>query len=199
MYSGVPVNSNPFAIAQNAKIDLSHFCAEKSALYRHAIWTPWMMFGKVYATDAVMLVECDPERAIAFEVAFGPRPDVLKRMKVFKTMPGSQEFNRLPAVKGPESGDPRWRESIVCHECCKWDPEYRKECDACSGEGKYDSLLDSAGERVPFMGSDFARRYLWLVALLPRVWATVTSIDEGAVMAFKFDGGRGLLMSLKEV
>ena len=161
-----------------APIDLAPFCLDGPSISH--INEPWCVDGKTYATDGRIAIEVDAE---------GPPPKG-KRPGVFELLENhtATEWHPCPEVEGPPEGfDGRWVELEFCNGC---------DCGRCSGN-EYESPSEDEFEGIEvFSGLDVGRRYLWLVSQLPNVEIGVASpqLKRGHAIAFRFDGGRGLLI-----
>jgi hypothetical protein len=76
------------------------------------------------------------------------------------------------------------------HDC----PSCTCTCDRCDGSGKEDPDKDVS---VDIGGVPFAARYVRLIQALPGIEVSAT-IDGNIPMPFRFNGGEGLLMALRE-
>lgn len=189
-------------------MNLTDFCAPN----RFRLAAPWREGNYVYATTGQIMIEVaaadypeitaegeiDPADAFADMWPTGAVP--------WQPMPpvGPQTMQECPDCegKGFESKDCPTCDGRGYCECSKCGDEH--DCGECDGEGEVLSdvkcaACDGQGERfLPadqrLCGSLYAGEYCALLAGLPN--AHIAPSRDGNGLAFRFDGGRGLLMKL---
>ena len=72
---------------------------------------------------------------------------------------------------------------------------HRHECGNCDGTGSLMDIVEEAREPVEVSGVKFGKQLLWLIKQLPN--AKLGPVVEDAPTGFVFDGGRGVLRSMK--
>jgi len=181
----------------------------------HRFSGPLWHQGTLYITDGRILIEMQnqtqPEGAWLDDgERFHPpkaegektwqRPISLKT--VAECMNGvGQCCELMPAVDGPpEELDRLWQSMDECDRCDgrgwrECDMGHEHDCDECSGEGMTLNTNPAAHERLFIAGVTVARRYAWIVSQLPGV--TVGKADGVDALAFRFDGGSGILMAVR--
>jgi len=161
---------------------LRKFCATEDDPF-HYTHEPWYANGVILATNGHVLVEIkdDWRRANA-----GPEKSFPNVDKLFAENPGT-DFIAIPPPSEP----------LIC-DCCigsgkqipiMEDDESVDTCLACNGSGE-------AMTRVRIGYADFQARYLRLLASLPN--CTISPNGNKLPAAFRFDGGRGLLMPMRD-
>jgi hypothetical protein len=164
-------------------IDLQQFC-EKEGSGRPYLERPWSRGEYTYATNSHILVRV-PRRADVPEDDAAPS-------KVESVVPSfDRPFVSMPKVEIPLF-TPADEECEDCggsgfeHDC----PNCDCECDACDGSGKVTTSDESV---VPIGHSIFAAPYIRQILMLPGLQVSLGS-DPSEPMAFKFEGGIGVLM-----
>jgi hypothetical protein len=183
-------------------IGLRKFCAESGS--RLAIDEPFIQDGWQYATNGII--------AVRIPAAEG-EPDT----------PPNEKQRRRPRMKDVftpiVAADDKWTAwphvdpcstctatgLVLCEECngegqcnqCKCKSEH--ECGFCDGEGKVECDLCCANGSLEhrFGNAELARKLAYLVSQLPNVQYVPQPEAEGAVR-FKFDGGEGIVCSLRQ-
>lgn len=72
---------------------------------------------------------------------------------------------------------------------------HRHECNNCDGTGSVMDLVEEAREPVEVSGVKFGKQLIWLIQQLPN--ARLGPVSEEGTTGFVFDGGRGVLRSMK--
>lgn len=168
--------------------DLKKFCSTDEC--RPNIQQPFLRDGYVWATNGQILVRISPiEDVLEYPTA----PDVAG---VFQKGFVETSMRRLRAENLPDVLDP-----IDCEDCdgrgsehdC---PSCNCRCEACDGTGMENPEKFTS---VDICGALFSLRYIRLLSELPDVMIPEKPVASIlAPMPFKFDGGDGLLMGLKE-
>lgn len=166
-------------------IDLQKFCSTRSD--RKSICQPWSEGEWTYATDGRVIVRV-PRRADVPE-----NPDAPKNVNktIFDCNPNDGKFQPLPTFTAPKKvtcdncgGDGQ----CVCSAC-----DAQHDCGCCKGTGTVLETLPG----VKFGNQLVNPKYLALIADLPSaVLANGTKKYE--TVTFKFDGGEGRLMPMRE-
>ena len=105
-------------------------------------------------------------------------------------------------VKGPPSGlNALWQSMQECDSCHgrgwrRCDMDHEHDCIECDGEGELMQEAACAGDLVPVGELTLKRQYAWLVSQLPGV--VVGKCPTMEALAFRFDGGHGLVMGVKK-
>jgi hypothetical protein len=157
-------------------IDLKPFCGTQET--RYYLLKPFSRGDFTYATDGHICVRVArrddaPEQEI---------PDVTSLSWA------EREYTPLPAIDLPAvSMEP----CMSCydgsfHDC----PDCQCKCEDCNGTGETDSDIKTS---INLIGRPFALRYVRLIAALPNT--AIAAVDDKTI-AFRFDGGEGLLKGL---
>lgn len=178
---------------------LAPFCTVEAN--RHALDTPWRVGDRIYAADGRIAIELsnDPRPFAAGERR---RPDLTT---LFASFPDGEFEVEIPDVgPKPAHANDRWEIHTPCLRCCnaaiwiasgadtsKLDTQ-GDGCLECDSGWKWEDAA-TASDRIEIEGVRFQRRYLWAIRRLPNVKARIDS-DRESMLAFVFDGGRGLLM-----
>ena len=173
------------------KIDLSAFCDPRDP--RPYLRAPFSDGEYTCATDGRLMVRVPRIAGVNENDKITGKAD-----RVFKMIDDfSGEFVSLAGYALPAfDGSPR-TETFECDECggsghehdC---PDCTCECEACEGTGKFtDEITPQAS--VGLLGANFAIGYLTKIWGLPGLVGGVS----GDSLVFKFDGGEGVLMSLR--
>ena len=179
-------------------IDVTPFCGIPDEAYRYAIQNPQHIGNKFLATDGCILIELN-SRPSAPEVATkGKFPNAAPILADFPEVIADE----LPEVEGLGIDDPWWRDVQRCQECGGsglWDDENDVECEECDGTGNVLWIAEAAFERINVGGLDFGRRYIYEISKLPNVRCHAALLSTNYPrLHFIFDGGRGVLMGMKE-
>lgn len=179
---------------------LTAFCDPE--LSRFCLVTPWREGGLVYATDGRIAIE------LFGDTRSFPKRDDAKYPDVGRMFQVKWE-QRVPyplpdAGEKPALADMRWDARARCDTC--WgcavsaaargivSSHYVELCEDCVNGWQHISH-PTALDQLSFCRSLFARKYVWLIQQLPNAKAWLLS---ESMMAFSFDGGRGLLSAMKE-
>lgn len=177
---------------------------------------PLVSKGVVWVTDGRLLLEFDIE---SWGLPEGPfwldehgvwisrgeelKDKPIKRDSIAGVMEWAKgnEVIELPQVDGPPAGvDEKWETQVECDFCGgsgfrECDMGHEHDCNQCCGVGTESDLCEEAVERVTIKDRDYARHYVWLINRLPGCVA-VNQTMEGS-LGFTFEGGRGVLQSMK--
>jgi hypothetical protein len=168
-------------------LDLQQFCSEDGA--RSAkLGQPWSIGDHTYACDGAILVRVD-RRTDVPENEFAPDRPLIEKLL---GSPPVGQFVAMPPVQLPpftetecEKCDGRGYE----HDC----PDCECDCRACDGTGKtQDETLVGIGKAI------FKSRYIRRLLALPGLEVPENSASEDP-MAFKFEGGIGVLMPCRDI
>ena len=170
-------------------IDLKPFCGTEET--RSYIMQPFSRGDFTYATDGHICVRV----ARLIDASEQDKPNVTKLP--WEAL-AAANFVPAPAFNLPAKADPTF-EPCDCyqgkiHDC----PDCECECETCDGSGTIKNDDDN-NKSVGLLGISFARKYVRLLETLPGLQvATIGGLYDGIVgLAFKFDGGHGLLMPLR--
>lgn len=164
---------------------LKEFCCTDED--RPSIQTPWSEGMWSYASDGRIMVK------IPRDVNIPENPKAPTRLhEVWKAFPDG-EVDWMPLPEIPEKPDPE-----RCGEClgsgrCICSCEHEHDCGQCDGTGEKE-VIQSIHYGVRRMNCD----YLRLIERLPNPLCAVAYGDKHTALAFKFDGGTGLVMPIKQ-
>lgn len=197
-----------------APIDLVPFTGIDD--FRDYLNAPWRRDGKLYATNGHFMIElADDGRDVP---AYDKHPNCTAQFD--KRTPGT--FGALPEIPPAEPCSFCNGKGMCYHEGCpdcdaKGEFQHGMhdyECKRCDGDGWFTfpetpagekpsrcAACDGFGEEAGFLygtkvvDQTFANRLLRVVSRLPDVEVAECSPNDG--LWFKFDGGRGLVMSFR--
>lgn len=170
-------------------IDLKPFCG--TDVYRSYLHQPFSQGDFTYATNGHICMRV-PRREDA------PEQDKVNP----SAMPWdkAQDFAPLPMLTLPEKSTDI-RECDECYDGYEHDcPDCECICEACHGTNQIDFDSDEKMS-VDLFGIPFALRYVRLLMTLPGVQISLVQMptfDAAKGLAFRFEGGDGLLMPLRE-
>lgn len=190
---------------ETKQIDLQPFCDTEDV--RYALSTPWVKGGWRYATDGRICVRVTTDEADSPTY----NEDGLKRPGAdrlfddfppdgFEDMPKSLDEQVDDAPDAPRLCEcaklvlcPKCKGDDWCDKCVAWEGEIVKanqKCETCGGKGELPRVYQGIGNEW------FDKWYLDKMRALPNL--LVQSLDKNR-LAFVFDGGEGLLMSVRNV
>lgn len=107
----------------------------------------------------------------------------------------------IPLATKPEDVPDTWLTFINCDFCSGAGRLYGDYCPECNGDRKFEDLHPAASEAVSIEGSDYSRRFVWILNALPN--AKFVHLDRSATgdpqaASFVFDGGCGVLMPFRK-
>jgi hypothetical protein len=171
--------------------DLLPFCAAEHNYRFASIGRPWTCEGFTYATDGRILIRVPAIEGVEWNEK---APPVAKL--IAETVPKSvAKWVPLPVFPDPVfdecencGGKGKWRETDESGK----EIGLEFDCDECIG-GKWPKVRP-----VRVLGRLFNDHFLEEIASLPGIEIADVPYREGAALYFRFDGGDGLLMPMKE-
>ena len=165
-------------------IDLQKFCStDKSRNHLHA---PFSRGGYTWATNGHIALRL-PLREDIPENDQSPNIERVWRDGVGEYVPVTPWIVPKPDRKDCEMCDARG----TLHEC----PSCTCECEECEGTGYVDEI-----QSVTVGSADIQAKYAALMMTLPGLAVIVPEKDDtkSMMLHFRFDGGEGILMKLRE-
>lgn len=158
--------------------DLQVFCGTNED--RVELMQPWSRGEWSYATDGRVMVRV-PRRGEVLDIAFAP----MNAAALFtESFPRETSWEVLPELPEITMKDCLWCDGLKSEE--------GPGCDECGGEGKMPNLTPCRfGER------DLNLIYLHKLARLGRVELAVEFGLHDTPLAFRWEGGQGLLMPMR--
>lgn len=168
------------------------FCGVKEYEVRSYMHQPWRERGLIYATNGHIICEW-PDDGGEYPERTEHMPNIEKFMSThwrdtwWIDMPSLPDF--IPCSVCDGSGKNEWfmDEDEDGREYKNRDGKWHT-CWPCDGYGE-------EGRRVPINDTGFQIRYLRVLSALPGLRISPEGMKA---MPFKFDGGRGLLMPMRE-
>jgi hypothetical protein len=184
---------------------------------REYLRTPWLFNGHAYASDSWVIVRTPSHDVAAFRVFANNSVGPAAAMKIFDAKPPKTPYKKL---------DITTFEAIDCSACSGKGVVFRSVCGTCKGSGNFAhhghtyecqtcdkngtvaggstpcpcAECDSSGLqpfRVRIGNKRFAGHLLLKIAKLPNM-EIATHENAEAPSPFKFDGGEGYIMHLKD-
>jgi hypothetical protein len=187
-------------MSQEYKLDLMKFCGIDDV--REFLHTPFSDKDYTYATNGHVCI-----RVPLIEEWKDKTAPINPNEKLFKDLGRYRTFIPIPAV--PETAlfeqCPECRDTVNQCETCGGSGEIEcsecnqiRECEdcegpcyKCSGSGKV-----YTEKNTPIRISVFNQAYVWLISQLPN--CQISIIEKNGMAYFKFDGGDGCLMPLRQ-